>query len=100
MKPHIKVIQRNGVDIFVTSSMADKLTVSEQRIFNTPMNGLYADGTTVGQGWLQEAAAEIVGAEARKVMEDTANRLVSGNGYNNRRNAPYTLIKVNNNSPN
>ena len=43
MKPHIKVIQRNGVDIFVTSSMVDKLTVSEQRIFNTPMSDLYAN---------------------------------------------------------
>jgi hypothetical protein len=26
MKPHIKVIQRNGVDIFVTSSMTMKET--------------------------------------------------------------------------
>lgn len=32
MKPHIKVIQRNGVDIFVTSSMKDKRTVSEKRV--------------------------------------------------------------------
>tara|TARA_R110000803_G_scaffold177889_2_gene240302 strand:+ start:867 stop:1076 length:210 start_codon:yes stop_codon:yes gene_type:complete len=30
MKPHIKVIQRNGVDIFVTSSMTMKCTKSEQ----------------------------------------------------------------------
>tara|TARA_R110000851_G_scaffold108264_2_gene229398 strand:- start:63 stop:242 length:180 start_codon:yes stop_codon:yes gene_type:complete len=29
MKPHIKVIQRNGVDIFVTSSMKDKPSKSE-----------------------------------------------------------------------
>jgi hypothetical protein len=28
MKPHIKVIQRNGVDIFVTSSMTMKETKS------------------------------------------------------------------------
>ena len=36
MKPHIKVIQRNGVDIFVTSSMENKLAASEQRILNKP----------------------------------------------------------------
>jgi hypothetical protein len=30
MKPHIKVIQRNGVDIFVTSSINMKSTRSEQ----------------------------------------------------------------------
>jgi hypothetical protein len=30
MKPHIKVIQRNGVDIFVTSSIAMKSTRTEQ----------------------------------------------------------------------
>ena len=30
MKPHIKVIQRNGVDIFVTSSMTMKATKAEQ----------------------------------------------------------------------
>ena len=35
MKPHIKVIQRNGVDIFVTSSMKDKSTVSEKQLLNT-----------------------------------------------------------------
>ena len=29
MKPHIKVIQRNGVDIFVTSSMTMKCTKAE-----------------------------------------------------------------------
>jgi hypothetical protein len=29
MKPHIKVIQRNGVDIFVTSSMTMRLTKAE-----------------------------------------------------------------------
>ncbi len=29
MKPHIKVIQRNGVDIFVTSSMVMKMTNPE-----------------------------------------------------------------------
>lgn len=29
MKPHIKVIQRNGADIFVTSSMVMKLTKAE-----------------------------------------------------------------------
>jgi hypothetical protein len=30
MKPHIKVIQRNGVDIFVTSSATMKETVAEK----------------------------------------------------------------------
>jgi hypothetical protein len=30
MKPHMKVIQRNGVDIFVTSSLTMKSTRSEQ----------------------------------------------------------------------
>jgi hypothetical protein len=30
MKPHIKVIQRNGVDIFVTSSMTMKRTKAEE----------------------------------------------------------------------
>jgi hypothetical protein len=30
MKPHIKVIQRNGVDIFVTSSMTMKATKAEK----------------------------------------------------------------------
>jgi hypothetical protein len=32
MKPHIKVIQRNGVDIFVTSSMTMKCTKDEVRM--------------------------------------------------------------------
>lgn len=36
MKPHIKVIQRNGVDVFVTSSMEDKLTVSERLALKRP----------------------------------------------------------------
>ena len=30
MKPHIKVIQRNGVDIFVTSSMTMKETNADR----------------------------------------------------------------------
>jgi hypothetical protein len=30
MKPHVKVIQRNGVDIFVTSSMTMKATKAER----------------------------------------------------------------------
>lgn len=30
MKPHIKVIHRNGVDVFVTSSMAMKETALEK----------------------------------------------------------------------
>ena len=33
MKPHIKVIQRNGVDIFVTSSMTMKRTKTELRMY-------------------------------------------------------------------
>ena len=32
MKPHIKVIQRNGVDIFVTSSMTMKKSASVKRV--------------------------------------------------------------------
>jgi hypothetical protein len=31
IKPHIKVIQRNGVDIFVTSSIQDKHIVRKHR---------------------------------------------------------------------
>lgn len=31
IKPHIKVIQRNGVDIFITSSITNKLVKSKLR---------------------------------------------------------------------
>lgn len=37
-KPHIKVIQRNGVDVFVTSSMKVK-TVKRREIIN--LNGIH-----------------------------------------------------------
>tara|TARA_R110000851_G_scaffold119283_2_gene246911 strand:- start:506 stop:1042 length:537 start_codon:yes stop_codon:yes gene_type:complete len=47
MKPHIKVIQRNGVDIFVTSSMAMKATKAEQAANRVAYMGLvgYGAGT-------------------------------------------------------
>lgn len=35
MKPHIKVIQRNGVDIFVTSSMQMKCCKSELKMLRS-----------------------------------------------------------------
>tara|TARA_R110000782_G_scaffold210178_2_gene298272 strand:+ start:1126 stop:1362 length:237 start_codon:yes stop_codon:yes gene_type:complete len=45
MKPHIKVIQRNGVDIFVTSSMKDKPSKSEmtrnKRFYNAMRNAAH-----------------------------------------------------------
>jgi hypothetical protein len=58
MKPHIKVIQRNGVDIFVTSSMTMKETNSDRdgkatlgrlsEVFrNTGMQGAY--NSTLGR---------------------------------------------------
>ena len=39
MKPHIKVIQRNGVDIFVTSSMVMK-KVKPKGLIYTGVSGL------------------------------------------------------------
>jgi hypothetical protein len=57
MKPHIKVIQRNGVDIFVTSSMTMKETNSArdgkrlrrlaEESINTGMQGSY--NSTLGR---------------------------------------------------
>ena len=50
MKPHIKVIQRNGVDIYETSSMTMKCTKAEQvsnRAAYIAMNG-YGIGTFGG----------------------------------------------------
>ena len=45
MKPHIKVIQRNGVDIFVTSSMTMKRSKSYvsyvQECINAVNNGTF-----------------------------------------------------------
>jgi hypothetical protein len=40
MKPHVKVIQRNGVDIFVTSSMTMKDTNSHAKKMQTYINAI------------------------------------------------------------
>ena len=46
MKPHIKVIQRNGVDIFVTSSMSMKPSKADRErnksIYNYIRNTAYS----------------------------------------------------------
>ena len=47
MKPHIKVIQRNGVDIFVTSSMVMKEKSRPIATF-TPTGSLLAMGSVSG----------------------------------------------------
>ena len=41
MKPHIKVIQRNCVDIFVTSSMTMKRSNYVQECINAVNNGTF-----------------------------------------------------------
>jgi hypothetical protein len=54
MKPHIKVMQRNGVDIFVTSSMTMKETKSEIRM-NKRMQG--ARGAGISMGYFASASS-------------------------------------------
>ena len=52
-KPHIKVIQRNGVDVFVTSSMEAKFTAIEKLAFKRPQWDCtvdYGDNHPVWQG--------------------------------------------------
>ena len=41
MKPHIKVIQRNGVDIFVTSSMTMKRNNSYSNYVQECIDAIY-----------------------------------------------------------
>ena len=63
MKPHIKVIQRNGVDIFVTSSLVMKITKSMKEANRATYNALmnanscrYTGGSgQLGSGVLQNS---------------------------------------------
>jgi hypothetical protein len=57
MKPHIKVIQRNGVDIFVTSSMTMKATKSEIRMNKRMQGAQGARGAGVSMGYFASASS-------------------------------------------
>jgi hypothetical protein len=57
MKPHIKVIQRNGVDIYETSSMTMKCTKSEQAANRAAYMGMQGvQGVMASSGYMRHSA--------------------------------------------
>jgi hypothetical protein len=70
MKPHIKVIQRNGVDIYETSSMTMKATKAEVRMIRG-MQGV--------QGVMGGAGGYIGAFRSQRLIQDPHMRFPFNN---------------------